>query len=58
MDHIAYRGPEGRVYRETLYAGAQFRAVRQTTRGPKARWFATERGAIAWLQKVAKGRAS
>ena len=51
-DEMVYSGPEGRIFREKFYGGEQFRAVRSTPRGPKARRYDTQRGALGWLRRM------
>lgn len=50
-----YIGPEGSVVKQAGLAFTQYLAVRQTTKGPKSRYYASLRGAIGWLRKHYNG---
>jgi hypothetical protein len=50
-DTVVYTGPEGVVTRQEGLAFTQYHAVRQTTRGPKGRYYNSQRAAINWLRK-------
>jgi hypothetical protein len=58
QDTIVYSGPEGFIRHTTGLGVNQYHAVRQTPRGPKGRYYDTQRGALAWLRKHAKDQLS
>lgn len=53
-DTVVYQGPDGKVTKQDGGYFVQYHAVRQTAKGPKGRYYNTERGARAWLAKQAK----
>jgi hypothetical protein len=55
-DSVVYQGPEGKVTKQEGGYFTQYHAVRQTPRGPKGRYYETERGAVNWLRKNAATR--
>lgn len=49
---IAHRTPRGTIYRQDMLSGTQFHVRTTNSHGrPRARYFATLRGAIGWLNK-------